>query len=162
MHRHLLVMRHAKSSWKSDAPSDHARPLNKRGRKAAPLMAAELREMDIPPEMVIASDALRSRETWARCAPELPPPAFVRFTPELYFARFEGVLEALAAAPDEHRVLLTIGHNPGWERLVGWLSGEVVVMKTANIAVLEAPLPCWRSGLEAPGCWKLSRVLRPR
>jgi phosphohistidine phosphatase len=162
MVRHLLVMRHAKSSWKSDAPSDHARPLNKRGRAAAPLMAAKLRELGLCPAAVFASDAQRARETWARCATELPPPAHLIFTSQLYFARFAGVLDELATAPDDLGVLLAIGHNPGWERLVGWLCDEQVIMKTANIAVLEAALPRWRDGLQAPGSWSLSRVLRPR
>ena len=35
MERRLILMRHAKSSWKSDAP-DHDRPLNNRGRRDAP------------------------------------------------------------------------------------------------------------------------------
>ena len=39
MTRRLIVMRHAKSSWDSDAHNDHARPLNKRGRRDAPAIA---------------------------------------------------------------------------------------------------------------------------
>ena len=31
----LLLMRHAKSSWKEENLSDHERPLKKRGRKDA-------------------------------------------------------------------------------------------------------------------------------
>jgi phosphohistidine phosphatase len=38
----LILMRHAKSSWKYPELSDHERPLNKRGRKAAGKIAKEL------------------------------------------------------------------------------------------------------------------------
>ena len=32
----LLLLRHAKSSWKQPEMHDHDRPLNKRGKKEAP------------------------------------------------------------------------------------------------------------------------------
>ena len=31
----LILTRHAKSAWDATVPSDHARPLNKRGLRAA-------------------------------------------------------------------------------------------------------------------------------
>jgi broad specificity phosphatase PhoE len=33
--RRLMIMRHAKSAWKAHVLTDHARPLNKRGRRDA-------------------------------------------------------------------------------------------------------------------------------
>ena len=33
----LLILRHAKSSWKDDGLTDHDRPLNKRGKRNAPV-----------------------------------------------------------------------------------------------------------------------------
>lgn len=39
----LILLRHAKSSWDDPRLEDHERPLNKRGRKAAPDVAAQLR-----------------------------------------------------------------------------------------------------------------------
>ena len=39
--RQLLLLRHAKSSWDDPGLSDHARPLNARGRRAAAAMAAQ-------------------------------------------------------------------------------------------------------------------------
>ena len=45
MTRRLIVMRHAKSSWKSGAATDHERPLNKRGRRDAPRVAQRLEEL---------------------------------------------------------------------------------------------------------------------
>ncbi len=157
-----MVMRHAKSAWNTDAPTDHDRPLNKRGRKASPLMGTKLRELGWTPEVVIASDAQRTRETWARTAPELPAPAHVRFTPRLYFSGMGGVLEELATTPDDRLSLLTLGHNPTWEHLVLWLCGQTVTMKTANIALLEADLEHWADGFGTPGHWRLMGVLRPR
>jgi phosphohistidine phosphatase len=71
MSRELLVLRHAKSAWDTDAPSDFARPLSKRGRKAAPRVGRWLRAHRLQPDLVVASTALRVRQTVHRLLPEL-------------------------------------------------------------------------------------------
>ena len=42
--KELLVLRHAKSSWKHAGLDDHDRPLNKRGQRNAPRMGQLLRD----------------------------------------------------------------------------------------------------------------------
>ena len=59
----LLILRHAKSSWKNKKLNDHDRPLNKRGRKEAIKMGEYLREMDLVPDAIITSSALPAIET---------------------------------------------------------------------------------------------------
>ena len=59
-------MRHAKSSWKYHNLSDHERPLNKRGRKAAVKVAKELIRLEWRPEKLYSSDSERTKETWSR------------------------------------------------------------------------------------------------
>jgi len=56
----LILVRHAKSSWKNPALSDFNRPLNKRGKRDAPYMGKKLREKGIKPELIIASSAVRA------------------------------------------------------------------------------------------------------
>ena len=63
MSKTLLVMRHAKSSWKDASLSDHDRPLNKRGRTAAPRMGELIRDQGILPDYIATSSALRARAT---------------------------------------------------------------------------------------------------
>ena len=45
----LLILRHAKSSWKDASLADHDRPLNKRGKRDAPRMGKLLQEQDLGP-----------------------------------------------------------------------------------------------------------------
>jgi phosphohistidine phosphatase SixA len=71
------------------------------------------------------------------------------------------VQDELPVVPDEVACLLVLGHNPGWEDLVGWLTGEDIVMKTANAALLSLDLESWSAALQ-PGKWKLVDVVRPR
>jgi len=59
----LHLLRHAKSSWKDSGLNDHDRPLNKRGRQTAKMMAAYLRRAKIAPDLVICSTAVRAQQT---------------------------------------------------------------------------------------------------
>src|ERR1700716_4011728 len=59
----LHLLRHAKSSWKDPGLNDHDRPLSKRGRQTAKMMAAYLRRAKIAPDLVICSTAMRARQT---------------------------------------------------------------------------------------------------
>lgn len=61
--KQLLLVRHAKSSWADPHLRDVERPLNKRGLRDAPRMAAHLKGLNIVPDVLITSPALRTRLT---------------------------------------------------------------------------------------------------
>ncbi len=62
----LALVRHAKSDWGSPALDDHDRPLNRRGLRDAPAMAARLADSGFVPEVILSSTALRARGDWVR------------------------------------------------------------------------------------------------
>ena len=59
----ILLLRHAKSSWKDAGLSDHARPLNKRGLRDAPRMGRLIAEQRLKPELILSSSAVRAMRT---------------------------------------------------------------------------------------------------
>jgi len=59
----LLLMRHAKSSWSDGQLTDHERPLNNRGRRAAAEIGSTLHARGYAPDIIWSSDAKRTRET---------------------------------------------------------------------------------------------------
>jgi phosphohistidine phosphatase len=59
----LLLMRHAKSSWKDADIPDHERPLSKRGKKDAPLIGKLIKEKELVPQKILISSAVRATET---------------------------------------------------------------------------------------------------
>ena len=69
----LILMRHAKSSWDSPGLDDHERPLNGRGCRSAKAIGAWLNDHGYLPDLVLSSDAERTRETWGIVAAELQP-----------------------------------------------------------------------------------------
>ena len=58
----LLILRHAKSSWKDSSLTDHDRPLNKRGKQDAPRMGKFLLQQGLTPDRIISSTAKRARK----------------------------------------------------------------------------------------------------
>ena len=63
MTKTLMLLRHAKSSWKDQSLKDFDRPLKKKGKKAAKLIAKMMAHNQILPDAVLSSPAKRARET---------------------------------------------------------------------------------------------------
>ncbi|TFL17992.1 histidine phosphatase family protein [Jannaschia formosa] len=103
----MILMRHAKSSWGDPMQGDHERPLNRRGREAAPRIGAWLRANGYTPARILCSTAVRTRETCAALGFDVEP----EFRSDLYLAEPETIL-ALARTPGP-APLLILGHNPG-------------------------------------------------
>ena len=160
MSKRLIIMRHAKSSWTSGAATDHQRPLNKRGRRAAPRIGARLRELGWIPDLVIASDSERTRETWRRMQAELPHSIVEHFSSTFYHGGLAAIASACTMLTEDTSTLLVLGHNPGWEDAVADLSGQWIRMTTANAALLESDADDWAESMEAN--WVLVDVLRPK
>jgi len=160
MKKRLIIMRHAKSSWTSGAATDHQRPLNKRGRNAAPLVGARLRDLGWIPDLVIASDSQRTRETWQRMQAEFPDSIEERFNSDFYHGGLADIANACARLTNDISTVLVLGHNPGWEGAVAELAGQWVRMTTANAALLESDIDGWAKTMEQN--WGLVDVLRPK
>lgn len=159
--KRLMIMRHAKSAWETDAPTDHARPLNARGRRDAPRVGVALAALGWRPDLVLSSDAARTRETWCGMSGPLDDPP-VRYHAELYLAGFGAVQRVVEAAGAEVETLMVLGHNPTMSTVAGLLSGEPLDLKTANVVLLEADVATWRELVTSPGACRLVEHLSPR
>jgi len=158
--RRLILMRHAKSAWNTDAQGDHDRPLNPRGRRDAPRMGGLISEHGFSPAQVISSDSTRTRETWDRMSaamPELEPV----FTRRLYLSGLDDIADTLAGVDDAYDSVLLLGHNPGFSLAAGWLTGEAIELKTAYAAVMEADIERWEQTFR-PSSWRLVALLTPK
>lgn len=140
----LLLMRHAKSSWKHPEIKDHERGLNKRGKKDAPRMSKLLADNELVPQRILTSTAERSRQTVDAVLEATSFNGEVSFLDALYMAEPEIYLELLSLMPDDLERILVIGHNPGLEGLLQILSGRVESLPTAAIAYLSLPIHSWK------------------
>ena len=120
--RRLMLARHAKSSWGDPTLSDHDRPLNSRGYRAAMLVGTALSDLDCIPDVVYSSTSVRTRETWQLMEPRIGGQPHVEFHRDLYLASPRMVLAAIASAPVEARTLMVLGHNPSTHALAAYLA----------------------------------------
>ena len=157
----LLLLRHAKSSWNDPALDDHDRPLNKRGRKAAPRMGQLLRDEGLVPDAVVSSSALRAQTTARAVAEAAGYPGAIERRHDLYLAAPRAYLDVITQLPDDAERAMIVGHNPGLEDLLEALSGRSEPLQTAALAVLELPIQHWTQ-LQLDGHARCLRVWRPK
>lgn len=156
----LLAMRHAKSSWKNENLVDFDRPLNRRGRNAAPLMARVLFEKKLIPDLILSSAAKRAQQTtelmvqtWARQQAAVE----AVFLKSLYLGSPENYSSALAQLGTRQNIIMLVGHNPGIEHLIEHLTGQEATMPTAAVAIMACGAS-WQE--QAPA--RLLNVVRPK
>lgn len=167
MSRELLVLRHGKSDWSTDAASDFERPLAARGRKAVKYMGCWLREQQLLPDHIVSSPAKRAEQTTLRaCQFAGISKTLVVWDRQIYAADVPDLLQVLAQCPKDKKRVMIVGHNPGFEDLVAYLGGDRIevppngkLMPTAALARLEMP-DQWNT-LE-PGCAVALSVTRAR
>jgi phosphohistidine phosphatase len=121
--RHLLLLRHAKSSWDEPGLADHDRPLSKRGRRAAVAVRDHIDELGSIPELVLCSSARRTVETLDAIQPALPASTAVEIDRDLYAADADELLARVRRLPPTVRSTMLIAHNPGIEDLAALLVG---------------------------------------
>lgn len=120
--RQLLLLRHAKSSWDDPQLSDHARPINMRGKHAAASMAAAIKRLGLLPDLVLVSSARRTLQTLAALNP-WPTQPRIEPMDALYLASMSDLLDVLHRATPASRSVLVVGHNPGLHELAVMLAG---------------------------------------
>jgi phosphohistidine phosphatase len=165
MKKELILMRHGKSDW-SQPVSDFNRPIKKRGLKEAARVGQWLDEQGLAPDLIISSPAQRARQTAVTVSEVMDyTEDNIFFCEPVYMADVSELLDAIAMAPDECQRLMVVGHNPGMEDLLFYLTEEIdepddgKVMPTATIAVLETE-SSW-SALEHASC-RLQIIARGR
>ncbi len=157
----LLILRHAKSSWKHSELPDFDRPLNKRGKRDAPRMGELLRQADLLPELILSSSAQRARQTSQAVVDASGYPGEVRWLDSLYAAPPESYLEALRGLDDGLQSVMVVGHNPGLEELLEELTGAAESLPTAALAQVLLPIQRW-SELDDEVSGELVQIWLPR
>ena len=150
MVRRLIVMRHAKSSWKDPNLDDHARPLNKRGRGDAPMVADAIFDRGWIPDLILVSSSKRTLQTLEGMSHRMEKAPF-EVRSGIYHATVIDLMEELEDMLDNGTTMI-IGHNPGSEILVNHLSGEWHTMPTATAVLL----------LHSGSSWSVEAVIRPK
>lgn len=159
----LYLLRHAKSDWDDETLSDQQRPLSKRGRRDAALIAAELQRQKRQFDTVYCSPAVRARETLERFQAEanILANANVTIADALYTFEAGNLLHWLRDLPQDISRTMIIGHNPALAEVADHLcDGKVGHMGTCTFLELQINVEYWDQ--LRGDCAKLVEVLRPK
>ncbi len=136
----LALVRHAKSDWGDPGLDDHDRPLNGRGLRDAPRMAAGLAETGFRPAMILSSTAVRARTTAEFFAEALGVP--LELQERLYGASASALMDAAAASG--HASVMVVAHDPGMSDFAAQLSGGGILhMPTCAVATFTWGTDDW-------------------
>lgn len=155
--KRLLLLRHAKAVPHGTA-NDFDRTLAKRGRQDMEAIARHLATLDPAPDLALVSPAARTRETWALCG---LPDVKVRFEETIYEASVGALWRLVQALPDDARLPILVGHNPGFEDVAAMLEAESPMrgLPTAGLVLAEWDAAHWREAELADG--RLVDVVTP-
>jgi len=156
----IYLLRHAKSSWKDESLSDIERPLNGRGKKAADTMGAFLKREKILVDLVLSSSAVRARQTIDRVLVSANIVTDVRFDERIYEAGVQRLVEVVRQIENGKKNVVLVGHNPGFEELLEWLTGTIERMQTGALAKIGLKTTSWNSVSEKSGT--LEWIVRPK
>ena len=151
MPRTLYLLRHAKSSWKDDSLKDFDRPLKGRGRDAAQQMGKRLASEKLQDAVLICSPAARTRETAQIVLKHSGLRMDQRFDERIYEASLRDLLRVVSEIPDDKQTAMMIGHNPGFEELLAFLTGETRRMPTCALAKIKLDVASWKDARAGAG-----------
>lgn len=156
----LFIMRHAKSSWDEASLADFDRPLNDRGLRTAPFMGELMASKQIRPDLVLSSPAKRAMQTAMLFKESAALNCPVEFSEKIYEATPLTLVGVVSELSDEYSSVLIVGHNPGMEGFIRYLTGRIEPMPTAALAMIELDTANWSDLTGETG--RLIAVYRPK
>ncbi|KAK1425938.1 hypothetical protein QVD17_21303 [Tagetes erecta] len=170
--RRLILLRHAKTSWKDRSIKDYDRPLSKAGETDVIQVTYKLQHLGWIPQLILSSDATRTRQTLKIMQEHVHAllEAETHFISSFYsVAAMDGqtahhLQQAICKyARDDIHTLMCMGHNRGWEEAASAFSGASIELKTCNAALLEAAGRSWEEAflLAGDGGWQLKQLVKP-
>lgn len=156
----LYILRHAKSSWDDAGLSDYERPLNERGLKDAPLMGRIMKKNSFQPDVIISSPATRAKQTAHLIRDAARIDGEIKFDERIYEASPQALVQIISEIDNRNNSVLIVGHNPGLESLIKFLTGKLEPMPTAALAVIDLEIENWSEVNSPRGSLRL--LIRPK
>ena len=163
--KHLIIVRHAKSSWADPGQRDFDRPLNARGERNAPEMAARLKARGLRPQLIVASGARRALATAKLMAGVFGhAKADIEIVDALYEASPRVWLEQIGTLPAGIDTVMMVGHNPEITALVAQLCPQARIdnVPTCGVLCLDYEAGDWAGIARAkPVSWEFDYPKKP-
>jgi phosphohistidine phosphatase len=142
----LYIVRHAQAEEHYLYQRDFDRELTSKGIRKAVQVGKQLAAEGNIPEVIIASSAVRTRQTAALLAENLGiGESAIMLEEDLYNASPRTLLHVVCHISDNFRKVMLVGHNPGVSYLAEWLTGsrDINSMATCSVAHVVLNLTHW-------------------
>ncbi len=151
----LYLVRHAKSSWDSPNLTDFERPLNDRGRKAAPLMAKYIFDKGILPQRFVSSEAVRAISTARLFADKMQyAQKDIDQDSRIYNSTSPELLKVIQSLDDNYNSIALFGHDTSITVTTEELSNQRFLhFPTCGVAGIQLNVNSWADVKE--GCGQL-------
>lgn len=141
----LLILRHGKAIEKYNEISDYKRYLNKQGKNQAAAIGKLLEQIDLIPEFIISSSAIRAIDTAKIVAECSGYNEKINSDQSLYYQNsVEQYIKVLGNTLDKYNKVLIVGHNPSVENLIEKLTNKIERMKTCYLAKVDLEIKNWK------------------
>ncbi len=149
----LVLIRHAKSSWKFPELKDMDRPLKKRGLKDAPLIGKVLKDLHVAPDLILSSPAVRAITTAKIMAKETGfDETKIVTESKIYLESKSKLLKVINQINDQHNTVFLIGHNPGLTDFANMLLSESVDdLPTSGVIGIQFESDNWSEAEKGKG-----------
>jgi phosphohistidine phosphatase len=122
-------------------------------------MGELMADRGIVPGVILSSPARRAKETAAllRKSGRFEVPIY--FDDRIYEASPQNLLQVIAKINDRFGSAMLVGHNPGVEGLIRFLTGQLEPMPTGALAIVDLDIDDWDQVNIARG--RVREVIRP-
>jgi phosphohistidine phosphatase len=158
----LFLIRHAKSSWDNPSLDDFDRPLNKRGLKDAPFMAALIEAKNFIPDKIVSSPANRAITTAMYFGKAFNIPSErILLNEEIYEAYPDTLSRIIHRFEDNWDTVFLFGHNPGFTELANRFSSAFISnIPTCGVVRIMANIDTWADFV--PGKARVTDMYTPK
>ncbi len=137
--KRLYIVRHAKSLW-DEGCGDFDRSLNQRGFSDAKLIAKELQDRSILPDLIVSSPANRAKTTASIIAKEIGYPLDkIEYKESIYESTTLNIMMLLKELDESYKSVMLFGHNPALTSVANSLLNSYWLdnLKTCGVVAFE-------------------------
>ena len=141
----LYIMRHAQKDTSNPDADDYDIKLTKQGIEDANKISQILKDKNILPDLIVASPAIRTKQTVEIVAPKIGYDKNIMYNEVLFQAFVNEVIESITYTFDNVDSLMIVGHNPSLTALGVMLVGLKEKILMGEVVKIEFDCSSWTS-----------------
>lgn len=139
----LYIMRHGQKDTSNPDEFDYDVELTQKGKDDTKIMGQKLKERKIKPDLIVASPAIRTRQTSEIISFEVGYRKNIMYNEVIYQAFLNEIIESITYTFDTVNTLMIIGHNPSLTALSLHFGGPKEELKMGSIVRIDFNCDSW-------------------